>query len=116
MPKIATGNPITIQMLNILLPIILPITKSVSLRLAATIVVMSSGREVPNATIVKAIIRSVTPIVEAMVEALFTTNWLPAIRPAKPITLRRSDFPSLYFGFSVFLALTSRFFLAIVMR
>ena len=115
-PKIATGSPITMQILNMLLPMILPTIKSVSLRLAATMVVISSGREVPKATMVRAMMRSVIPIDEAMLEALLTTSWLPAIKPARPIILSRNDLPSLYFGFSAFLLLVSRFFLAMAIR
>ena len=54
-PKKATGSPMTIQMLKMLLPMIFPTIRSVSLRFAAVIVVMSSGREVPRATMVRAI-------------------------------------------------------------
>ena len=61
-PKMATGSPITIQILKILLPIILPTMRSVSLRRAATMVVTSSGSEVPSAMTVSAIIRSEIPI------------------------------------------------------
>ena len=59
-PKIATGIPNTIHMLKILLPIILPISKSVSPFLEEIIVVTSSGSDVPKAIIVKAIILSLT--------------------------------------------------------
>ncbi len=89
LPKIATGSPMTIQMLKMLLPMILPTIRSVSLRLAAVIVVISSGREVPKATIVRAITRSEIPIAEARKEALLTMSWLPAIRPTRPMIVRR---------------------------
>lgn len=102
MPKMATGIPITIQILKMLLPMILPTTRSVSLRRAATMVVTSSGREVPRAMMVSAMMRSDTPMTWAISVALLTTSWLPATRPAKPRMANRKDLPSLYFGFSVF--------------
>ncbi len=73
-PKIATGIPSTIQILKILLPMILPTRSSFSPRLAAVIVVTSSGSEVPKATTVRAIMRSEMPMVEAIVEAELTTS------------------------------------------
>ena len=100
-PKIATGRPRTIQILKILLPIMLPTRSSFSWRLAAVMVVTSSGREVPNATIVRAIMRSETPIIVARVEAELTTSWLPATMPARPKRTRRKEGPSLYLGFSM---------------
>ena len=115
-PKIATGKPITIQILKMLLPMISPTMRSVSLRRAATIVVTSSGKEVPSAMTVSEMIRSDTPMAEAINSALFTTSWLPATRLASPIMVIRKDLPSLYLGFSAFLDLTSRFFLAMMMR
>ena len=99
-PKSATGRPRTIQMLKMLLPIILPTRSSFSPRLAALTVVMSSGREVPKATIVRAIMRSEMPIDEAMVEAELTTSSEPPTTPARPTRMRRSEMPSLNFGFS----------------
>ena len=95
LPKRATGNPITIQMLKMLLPIILPTMRSVSLRFAAVMVVISSGREVPKATMVRAMIRSEIPIVEARKEALLTMSWLPAIRPTRPIMVMKKALLSL---------------------
>ena len=68
-PKIATGTPKTIQILKILLPTMLPTSKSCSPRRAAVMVVTSSGKEVPRATTVRAIMRSETPIVVAIKEA-----------------------------------------------
>ena len=79
-------------------------------------VVTSSGKEVPRAMTVRAIMRSDTLMVEAINEALFTTNWLPITKPTKPTMVMRKDLPSLYLGFSVFLHLVSRFFLAMTMR
>ena len=100
-PKMATGRPRTIQMLKILLPIMLPTRSSLSWRLAAVMVVTSSGKEVPKATTVRAITRSEIPIAEAIVEAELTTSWLPATTPASPRSTKTNDKPSLYFGFSI---------------
>lgn len=115
-PKIATGRPMTIHILNILLPMMLPTMRSVSLRLAAVIVVTSSGKDVPSAMIVREMTRSEMPMAEAMLEALLTTSWLPAMSPAKPMRVRNIDFPILCSGFSGFLALASRFLRAMAMR
>ena len=95
-PKIAPGTPRTMQILKMLLPIILPTRSSFSPFLAAVMVVKSSGSEVPNATTVRAMMRSEIPIVEAMVEAEFTTSWLPAMTPISPRKTKRKDLPSLY--------------------
>ena len=95
-PKIATGNPMTMQMLKILLPIMLPTIRSVSLRRAATMVVTSSGKDVPNAIIVRATTLSEMPIVVAIEEALLTMSWLPMTSPTSPKMVIRNDLPSLY--------------------
>ena len=95
-PKIATGRPSTIQMLKMLEPMMLPTRSSFSPRLAAVMVVTSSGNDVPSATIVSAIIRSDTPIADAMVEAESTTNWLPMTTPTRPIIVIRNDLPSFH--------------------
>ena len=99
-PKMATGNPKTIQMLKMLLPTMLPTRRSCSPRRAAVIVVTSSGNEVPSAMIVREIIRSEIPIEEATNEAEFTTSWLPATTPTRPIRIMRKDLLSLCLGFS----------------
>ena len=67
-------------------------------------VVTSSGREVPSATTDNEMIRSEIPMVAAMVLAELTTSWLPAMTPTSPTRTRRKDLPSLYLGFSTFLA------------
>lgn len=113
-PKSATGRPRTIQMLKMLLPIILPTRSSFSPRFAALTVVMSSGREVPKATIVRAIMRSEMPIDEAMVEAELTTSSEPPTTPTRPTRMRRSEMPSLNFGFSTS-AFAARFLRAMEM-
>ena len=99
-PKRATGRPRTIQMLKMLLPIMLPTRSSFSPRFAALMVVMSSGREVPKATIVRAIMRSEMPIEAAIVEAELTTSSEPPTTPARPMRIKRREMPSLNFGFS----------------
>ena len=103
-PEINTGMANTTQILKILLPTMLPTSKSDSPFLAAVIVVTSSGNEVPMATIVSEIMRSEIPMVAAIVEAESTTSWLPATTPISPTSTRIMDLPSLYFGFSTFLA------------
>ena len=64
----------TMQILKILLPMMLPTIRSVSLRRAATIVVTSSGKDVPNAMMVRATTLSEMPIVVAIEEALLTMS------------------------------------------
>ena len=103
-PAKATGKARTMQMLKILLPTILPTSKSLSPFLAAMTVVTSSGKEVPRAIIVSEMMRSEIPIVVAMVEAEFTTSWLPPTTPTKPKITKKKDLPILYLGFSTFLA------------
>jgi len=103
-PVMATGRANTMQILKILLPTILPTSRSLSFFLAAAMVVTSSGRDVPRATMESEMIRSEMPMAAAMVEAELTTNWLPATTPTKPMMTMRKDLPSLYWGFSTFLA------------
>ena len=64
--------------------------------------VTSSGREVPKATTVRAMIRSEIPITEAIVVAEFTTSSLPPTTPTRPRRTKRKDFPSFQRGFSTF--------------
>ncbi len=101
-PDIKTGRANTTHILNILLPTMLPIRRSLSFLRAAATVVTSSGREVPIATIVRETIRSEMPIPTAMAEAELTTSSLPATMPAKPRNTKKIDLPSLYCGFSTF--------------
>ena len=103
-PENATGRARTKQMLKILLPTILPIKRSLSPFFAAVIVVMSSGREVPSATMEREMILSEMPIAVAIVEAELTTSSLPRTTPARPRMIKRNDFPSFHFGFSTFFA------------
>ncbi len=51
-PKISVGNPSTMQILKMLVPIILPIARLCSPFLDALTVITSSGKEVPITTIV----------------------------------------------------------------
>ena len=85
------GIPITIPILNILLPTTLPIAISYSPFLVAVILVTNSGSDVPKAITVNATSLSVTPIALAMKLALSTTKLLPNIIPAKPITVNIID-------------------------
>ena len=103
-PAKTTGKAKTMQMLKILLPTILPTNKSLSPFFAAMTVVTSSGKEVPRAIMVSEMTRSEIPTASAMVEAEFTTSWLPPTTPTKPKITKRKDFPILYLGFSTFLA------------
>ena len=73
-PVKITGRAKTMQMLKMLLPTILPTSKSLSFFLAAITVVTSSGRDVPSAMIVREMMRSEMPIEVAMAEAEFTTS------------------------------------------
>ena len=99
-PKSNTGIPKTIAILKILLPIILPTSKSVSRFKAATIDVTNSGSDVPRAIIVKEIILSLTPNFLAIVVAEETTNSLPNIIAPKPIITNKILNFKEYFGFS----------------
>jgi len=73
-PEITIGSANTMQMLNMLLPTILPTSRSDSPFLAAVMVVTSSGREVPRATTVSETIRSEIPMTVAMLDAELTTS------------------------------------------
>ena len=99
-PKRATGRPRTMQILKILLPTMLPTRRSVSPRLEALMVVISSGRDVPKAMIVRAMMRSEIPTAVAILEAELTTNSAPPTTPTRPTMVRRKEIPSLYCGFS----------------
>ncbi len=101
-PKIATGRPSTIQMLKMLLPIMLPTRSSFSWRRAAVMEVTSSGREVPKATTVRAMMRSEMPMTVAIFEAEPTTSWLPPTTLASPSKTNKKDLPSFHLGFSTF--------------
>ena len=76
-PNIATGSPKTIQILNILLPIILPTNSSSSPFFEDAIDVISSGSDVPKAIIVRPIILSLIPNTLAIDVEYLTTRLLP---------------------------------------
>ena len=80
-------NPKINTILNTLEPIALPTAISFSPFLAATILVTSSGRDVPTATIVNATNNSLIPSSIAILLALSTTNLPPATIPANPSTI-----------------------------
>ena len=88
------------QMVKMLLPMMLPTRSSLSWRLAAVMVVTSSGSEVPNATTVSAMMRSEIPMEAASHDAELTTNWLPATTPTSPSATNRNDRGNFHFGFS----------------
>ena len=103
-PANATGKAKTTQILKILLPTILPTSRSLSPFFAAITVVTSSGRDVPSAIIVREMTRSEMPIVVAMVEAEFTTSWLLAMMLTRPSMVKIKDLLRVYLGLSTFLA------------
>ena len=114
-PVIATGRARTMQILKILLPTMLPTRRSDSPCFAAVMVVTSSGKEVPNATMEREMIRSEIPIALAIALEECTTSSLPPITPMRPRITRMNDLPSLYLGFSTFRA-SFLFLRAIAMR
>ena len=88
---ISADVPSTKRILKILEPTMLPIARSASPFLAADSEVTSSGREVPNATIVSPIRLSDIPSPLAIVFAPFTTACDPKITSAIPT----ASFPSI---------------------
>ena len=62
--------------------------------LVAVILVTNSGREVPKAIIVKAIILSLTPRIVAILVAESTTKLLPNIIPVIPTMVKINDLGS----------------------
>ena len=71
-------------MLNVLLPMTLPTAMSRSPLMAAAIEVATSGSEVPAATMVSPITRSLTPSALANVTAASTSHCDPSTRAARP--------------------------------
>ena len=88
--------PITKSILKILLPTIFPIAIPAFPLRAAETDVTSSGRDVPNATIVSPIKRSLMPQALAIVVAPFTTNWLPITTHTPPSTIKSRHFHTGY--------------------
>ena len=77
MGAIMDVTPNTHKMLNIFDPTILPTAISMSFFRAATIDVISSGKDVPIATIIADIIKSLIPKLPAINTAPFTTHLPP---------------------------------------
>ena len=101
LPSNGTGQmsatvPITNRILNILLPTIFPIAMPAFPFLAAETDVTSSGSDVPKATIVSPIKRSLMPHALAIVVAPFTTKLLPATTSTAPNTINSPHFHNGY--------------------
>ncbi len=84
--------PSTNNMLKILLPTILPIAISALPFFAAVTDVTSSGREVPNATMVRPINFSLRPITSARAVALSTVMLLPQTTTTPPTIAAINNF------------------------
>ena len=84
--------PMTKRILNILLPTIFPIAIPTFPLLAAVTEVTSSGRLVPNATIVSPMKRSLIPKVLAIADAESTTRSLPHTTMIPPATMEMIHF------------------------
>ena len=100
-PKMATGNPRTIQILKMLLPMMFPSKMSCSFFIDDIIVVTSSGRDVPIAIMVNDITLSYTPRVVAIWVALSTTNSLPKMIDTSPNAVNIRAVLVLYLDFSL---------------
>ena len=81
---INTLEPTTKRMLKILEPMMFPIAISALPFLAAVTEVTSSGKDVPNATIVNPINLWLTPNEMAMFVAASTAKLLPIIKHTRP--------------------------------
>ena len=84
--------PITNKILKILLPTIFPIAIPAFPFRAAATDVTSSGSEVPSATIVSPINRSLLPNYRAIADAPLTAKSLPFTTSTPPITMKRIHF------------------------
>ncbi len=82
--------PITNKILKIFEPTILPIAISAFPRLAAVTEVTNSGRDVPNATMVNPIIRSLTPKYFAIPLAPSTAKLEPRTTITIPMTVKNN--------------------------
>ena len=88
--------PRTKRILKILLPTMLPTAISALPRSAAFVLVTSSGRLVPNATTVRPITLSLTPMYLAMTVALSTAaSPLPKTMAVSPMMTQNSERPVL---------------------
>ena len=86
---ITEDRPTTNRMLKMLLPTILPMAISAFPFLAAITEVTSSGKEVPKATMVRPINRSLRPRIRAMLLAASTEKLLPRIMATKPMAVHK---------------------------
>ena len=83
-------TPITTVVLNTLLPTTFPRLMSDWLRKAPERPAASSGRDVPTATTVRPITRSLTPSIAAPVDAPSTTSFAPIAIIALPTSTSRT--------------------------
>ena len=81
----------TLNILKIFEPTMLPTAISVSFFKAAEIEAASSGKLVPKATIVTPIIRSLTPHEKAILEAPSIKNLAPIANPTDERTINIAD-------------------------
>ncbi len=109
--------PTTKRILKILLPTILPTAISALPLIAAVTLVTSSGREVPKATMVRPINRSLMPKISASAVAASTATSEPSTIMTPPSTINANIFQT-GIGFSSgissgrpppFFAMTSRY-------
>lgn len=82
---IRAAVPSIIRMLKTFEPIILPMTIPACFLRAAMMLVESSGKDVPNATILNAITESGTPTSPALTRAPLTRNSAPTAMQVRPI-------------------------------
>ena len=90
--RIQVENPRMNKILKMFEPTTFPMAMSFSPLQAATMEIISSGRLVPKAMIVRPIRRSLIPKARAMYSALLIVNCPPAIIPASPRTVKRMLF------------------------
>ena len=90
---IIAAIPTTMSVLNRFDPIMLPMARSFSPLRAAAMELASSGSEVPTATMVRPISKSLTPRARAISTAPHTSARELATNRASPSTSHRIDFP-----------------------
>ena len=90
--QMSAAVPITNKILKILLPTIFPMAIPAFPFLAAVTDVTSSGSDVPNATIVRPINRSLIPKNLAISVAPLTAKSLPITTITPPSTMKRRHF------------------------
>ena len=108
--------PATKSILNILLPTMLPMAISVCPFFAAVHDVTSSGRDVPNATIVRPMSLSVIPSFPAIYDAAFTVKLLPTTTSANPMIINSISLGVLSFSVSSIESLSLLPFFALMIR